>query len=148
MDEGTKVWRSDYNKRWDSHALPLQRRVRNRASDNETRERRWDPFKCGRWDARVPSNILPTSDPDTRGRVRPPCPPAHQRLAPPAHLRTFNMRIYFCHPMSQQIKRSGSGDVPCLCSVVRNNNVQFCPVTQGQRHPWFAGLYSMMMHND
>lgn len=37
-------------------------------------------------------------------------------------MRTINMRIYFCHPMSQQIKRSGSDDVPCLCSVLQSVN--------------------------
>lgn len=46
-------------------------------------------------------------------------PTGHQRLAPPAHRWTFNMRIYFCHAMSQQIKRSGLGDVPCLCSALQ-----------------------------
>lgn len=58
--------------------------------------------------------------------------PTGQRLAPPAHLWTFNRRIYFCHPMSQQIKRSGLGDVPCLCAVLQRT-FNFLPLHKCNR---------------
>ncbi len=102
-----KVWRSDYNKRRLTRSkLPLQTRVQ---PENRTMNRECDPW------THACSHPRHTHTRETPVRT------GHQRLAPPAHLWTFNRnrRIYFCHPMSQQIKRFGLGDVPCLCSVLQ-----------------------------